>query len=74
MEVGSPDFRHKCIEQMKEYDYQDMDNFYKRYLEGENFNYDMLIKLGYCHFEARNINAYINNPHTKYYGSALGWE
>ena len=51
MEVGSPDFRHKCIEQMKEYDYQDMDNFYKRYLEGENFNYDMLIKLGYCHFE-----------------------
>jgi len=72
--VGSKEFRQKCVEELRKYNYQDKDDFFQRYLNGEDFSSGSLLKMGYDHFSARNINAYINNPHDHYYSYALGWE
>ena len=72
--VGSPEFRQECVNKMKQAGYSNLDRFYDRYLDGEDFDYAKLKTLGFCRFSSRNINAYINNPHDHYYSCALSWE
>ena len=73
--LGSQNFRKEAVEEIKRYGYINMENFFERYQEGEDFNFYKLSELGYNHFSARNINAYINNSHEgSYYGGSLGWE
>jgi hypothetical protein len=72
--VGSAEFREKCVSDMIEYGIPNNCDFFEKYLKGKDFNYDNLISMGYDHFNARNIAAYINNKHTGYYENALGWE
>lgn len=71
--VGSYEFRRESIEKIKQYRYKDKDNFFQRYLDGEDFNEEKLMAIGYDYFCARNIDAYINNQHNdNYYRHALG--
>lgn len=74
--VGSQAFRTACVEAIVETGwYDDKERFLERYLGGEDFDYKKLKKMGYDHFLARNLAAYINNSHNDdYYSHALGWE
>lgn len=73
-EVGGDAFRRSCVEDIKEWGYVDHENFFERYLGGEDFKYDKLVAMGYDHFSARNLDGYINNRHVGMYTHALGWE
>jgi len=74
-EVGSVAFRQKCVDEIKDSKwYINRGKFFEMYLAGTDFDYAKLKQLGYNHFEARNLNAYINNPHRGMYEYALGWE
>jgi len=73
--VGSAGFRKFCVADIIDSGwYQDHSNFFERYLHGEDFDYAKLKGIGYKPYEARNLNAYINNFHNSYYKNALGWE
>ena len=77
LQVGTPKFRQYCIDNIKECDfkgYKNRSHFFERYLAGENFDQKSLLAIGYTHFIARNLDAYINNVHNDYYGNALKWE
>jgi hypothetical protein len=62
-QIGSPEFRQYCVEQMKE-PYEDRENFFQRYLDGEDFNEQKLMNMGYDHWEARNINYFLESGDT----------
>lgn len=73
--VGSAAFRQTCIEDIKEWNtYKNLDNFFERYLGGEDFDSDKLEEMGYNHWSARNLAAFINTKHVGMYKYALGWE
>jgi hypothetical protein len=72
--VGSQQFRQYCVEQIKRYDYENLGNFFERYLAGEDFDESKLEKLGYDYWGSYNLSEYINHPHDHYYKNALSWE
>lgn len=74
--VGSDTFRRVCASEIAETGwYKNLGGFLQRYVAGEDFDYEKLKALGYNHFEARNLAAYINHSHNdNYYSNALGWE
>ena len=43
--VGSKEFRQKCVEELRKYNYQDKDDFFQRYLNGEDFSSGSLLKI-----------------------------
>jgi hypothetical protein len=40
---------------------RDKESFFKRYLDGEDFNREKLENIGYDFWQARNINHFINS-------------
>jgi hypothetical protein len=75
MDVGSPEFRKQCVEDVKRIGYPNLGNMFEKYLTGSNFDSKELRLMGYDYWSARNIAAYLNHPHNdNYYSRSLGWE
>lgn len=72
--VGTPEFRRLCVYVMIQKGILNINNFFERYLNGEDFSDGMLIHIGYNHSIARNINIYIHHQHDGFYDTILSWE
>ena len=59
---------------MEECGYHDRDDFFIRYVNGENFDRQKLKEMGYDFYASRNISAYIGNPGNPNFQLALEWD